>query len=81
MQAVRYEESTDRDQLGKASVFVVTDGRVKQHIVETGLADDAYIAVTKGLQEGGEVVVGPARVLRFLQDGERVKPHGRGGRG
>jgi HlyD family secretion protein len=74
VQAVRYEDSTEPNQLGKASVFVVKDGRVKKQYVETGLADDTHIAVPKGLQEGVEVVVGPARVLRFLQDGERVKP-------
>jgi HlyD family secretion protein len=74
VQAVRYEDSKEPNQLGKASVFVVKDGRVKQQFVETGLADDTYIAVTKGLQEGVDVVVGPARVLRFLHDGERVKP-------
>lgn len=74
VQAVRYEDSTEPNQLGKASVFVVTDGRVAQRYVETGLADDAHIAVTKGLQEGVDIVVGPARVLRFMEDGDRVKP-------
>jgi HlyD family secretion protein len=74
VQAIRYEESTEPNQVGKASVFVVTDGRVAQRFVETGLADDAHIAVTKGLQEGVDIIVGPARVLRFMEEGDRVKP-------
>lgn len=74
VQAIRYEESTEPNQVGKASVFVVTDGRVAQRFVETGLADDAHIAVTKGLQEGVDIIIGPARVLRFMEEGDRVKP-------
>ena len=74
VQAVKYEESTDRDAPAKSSLFVVKDGRVKQRTVETDIADDAYIAVPKGLAAGEQIAVGPARVLRFLRDGERVKP-------
>lgn len=74
VQAVKYEESTDRDAPAKSTVFVVKDGRVKQRNVETGIADDAYIAIPKGLAAGEQIVVGPARVLRFLRDNERVKP-------
>jgi len=74
VQAVKYEESTDRDAPAKSSLFVVKDGRVKQRTVETDIADDAFIAISKGLAAGEQIVVGPARVLRFLRDGERVKP-------
>ncbi|MBK7115658.1 MAG: efflux RND transporter periplasmic adaptor subunit [Proteobacteria bacterium] len=74
VQAVKYEESTDRDAPAKSSLFVVKDGRVKQRTVETDIADDMYISVQKGLAAGEQIVVGPARVLRFMRDGERVKP-------
>jgi HlyD family secretion protein len=74
VQAVKYEESTDRDAPAKSSLFVVTDGRVKQRSVETDIADDAFIAIQKGVAAGEQIVVGPARVLRFMRDGERVKP-------
>ena len=74
VQAVKYEESTDRDAPAKSSIFVVKDGRAKQRIVETDIADDAFIAIPKGLAAGEQIVVGPARVLRFLRDNERVKP-------
>ncbi|MEO8306535.1 MAG: efflux RND transporter periplasmic adaptor subunit [Pseudomonadota bacterium] len=72
VQAVRYEETTDAAQIAKASVFIVKDGRVTEKKVETGTADDAWIAVKKGVEETQDIVVGPARILRFLKDGDRV---------
>jgi HlyD family secretion protein len=76
VQAVRYEDSEDRDQPAEASVFVIEDGRARQKRVETDLADDAFIAITKGIEAGARIVTGPARELRFLQDGDRVKEPG-----
>jgi HlyD family secretion protein len=73
VQAVHYEDSEDRDQPAEASVFVVEDGRAHQKVVETDLADDSFIAITKGLDAGASIVTGPARILRFLQDGDHVK--------
>jgi HlyD family secretion protein len=73
VQAVRYEEADDRDEPAKASVFVVTDGKVHQQAIETDIADDTYIAVTKGVEAGVTIVTGPARVLRFMHDGDRVR--------
>jgi HlyD family secretion protein len=72
VQSIRYEETTDAAQVAKASVFIVKDGRVTQKNVETGTADDAYIGIKKGVEEKQEIVVGPARELRFLKDGDRV---------
>jgi HlyD family secretion protein len=72
VQAIRYEETPDAGQVAKASVFIVKDGRATEKSVETGTADDAWIAVTKGVEEGQEIVVGPARVLRFMQNNDRV---------
>jgi len=73
VQAVRYDEAEERDQPAKASVFVVKDGKVAKRAVETDIADDAFIAITKGLAAGDRIVTGPTRVLRFLHEGERVK--------
>lgn len=72
VQSVRYEEADERDQPARASVFVVEDGRARKRPVETGVADDSHIAIGKGLEAGAKLVVGPARVLRFLNDGDRV---------
>lgn len=72
VQAVRYEETPERDEMGKASVFVVKDGKVSKREVETGIADDVNIEITSGLSAGEVVAIGPAKTLRFLQQGERV---------
>jgi HlyD family secretion protein len=72
VQAVRYEESDDKDAKAKASVFVIVEGKAKKRTVETGTADDVYIEIKQGLKENETIVTGPAKTLRFLQDGERV---------
>jgi HlyD family secretion protein len=73
VQAVKYEESDDKNAKAKASVFVIVDGKAKQRPVETGTADDMFIEVRSGLKENETIVIGPAKTLRFLRDGERVK--------
>ncbi len=42
-------------------------------IVETDIADDSYIGIKKGVEVGARIVSGPARALRFLHDGDRVR--------
>jgi HlyD family secretion protein len=83
VQALRYEDSaaitsgsspgskaaTDKS---TTSVFVLKDGKVVKKVVQTGVADDAYIAVTKGLEAGEKVVTGPSKVLLFLKDGDKA---------
>jgi HlyD family secretion protein len=73
VQAVKYEDAEDKDQPAKSSVFIVKEGKVVKKAVETDIADDSYITITKGVAVGDRVVTGPARTLRFLQDGERVR--------
>jgi HlyD family secretion protein len=73
VQAVKYEESEEKNAKAKASVFVIVDGKAKQRTVETGTADDMYIEIRSGLAENETIVTGPAKTLRFLRDGERVK--------
>ena len=72
VQAVRYEESTSRNEPAKASLVVVKAGRATMRSIETGLADDAYLEVTRGVETGEDIVTGPARTLRFLREGDRV---------
>lgn len=58
----------------KEVVFVIKNGQAKKVEVETGLSDDNYIAVLKGLDEGTEVVSGSYRAIsRELNDGSKVK--------
>ena len=75
VQALRYEDNPDKSSNAEkslASVFVYDAGRASKRAVTTGTADDSYIAITAGLKEGEQVVVGPAKTLLFLLDGEKV---------
>jgi HlyD family secretion protein len=74
IQAVMNEEVPGtKDRLKNVSyVFVVQDGKVKKATVELGLSDDANQEVTKGLDIGQTIAVGPARLLRELHEGELV---------
>lgn len=71
VQAVRYEQ-TGANKRAAASVFVVEGGRARKRSVETGTADDTYIEIVRGLTAGESVVTGPAKILRFLKDGDRI---------
>jgi len=71
IQAIRVDEDRSVDQT-LYHVFVHDDGEVRQVEVEIGLSDDTYQEITDGLNESDEVVVGPDRVLRNLEDGDDV---------
>lgn len=54
-------------------VFVVQDNTVQVKEVQTGIQDDSYIQIVKGLEEGQTIVTGPyAAVSRNLKDGEDI---------
>jgi HlyD family secretion protein len=55
-------------------VFLIEDGKARLVRVETGIADDTYIVVTSGLQDGARVITGPFRaVSRTLSPGDAVE--------
>ena len=54
-------------------VFVLKDKIAKQVEIETGIASDTEWEITKGLEEGDEVVSGSYRILsKQLKDGDEV---------
>lgn len=55
-------------------VFEYDGGEAREVAVQVGLSDDAYQAVTGGIEEGDRIIVGPDRVLRSLGDGDNVRP-------
>jgi len=76
VQAVRYEDNPDKSSQAEkslASVYVFEGGRAVKRTVTTGTADDSYIAIVAGLKEGDQVIVGPAKTVLFLVDGERLR--------
>lgn len=55
-------------------VFIIKNGKAKMVDVETGLSDDNYIAITKGLEGGEDVVSGSYKAIsRELNDGLQVR--------
>jgi HlyD family secretion protein len=54
-------------------VLKVVNGAVSKVKVDLGLADNSHQEVLAGLQDGELVVVGPARALRELRDGQNVQ--------
>jgi HlyD family secretion protein len=76
IQAVLNEQAADsRDRAKSANyVFVVQQGKAKKTAVELGQADDASQEIIGGIAVGQSIVIGPARVLRELHDGDLVTP-------
>lgn len=73
VQAVQYGEAERKGDKASASVFVLTNGKAVKREVETGVADDSHIEILKGLSGGDMVIVGPAKTLRFLRDGDAAR--------
>lgn len=58
----------------KEVVFIVQNNKAKMVEVETGLSDDNYIYVIKGLEGGEDVVSGSySAISRELKDGSQVR--------
>lgn len=53
------------------TVRLVKDGIVHQVKIETGIQDGSFIQVTKGLEDGAEVV---AKAGAFVRDGDHIAP-------
>lgn len=62
------------DKTIKQYVYTYTNGTVKQVEVTTGIQNDQYIQIKKGLKEGAEVVSGPySAIQNKLKDGMKVE--------
>ena len=58
----------------KEVVFLIKNGKAKKVDIETGLSNDNYIAVLKGLEGGEDVVSGSYKAIsRDLNDGMQVR--------
>ena len=71
IQAILVDEDLTTDEV-RRDVFVNRNGRAVKTPVEVGIADDTYQEIVSGLSPGDEVVTGPDRVLRALEDGDRI---------
>jgi len=81
------EENDEPQMMGrkkpKEVVFLVDGGNAKMVVVETGISDDNYLEIKKGVEEGDVVVSGSYRAIsRELEDGSIVRVEDkRGGKG
>ena len=73
IQSILVDENLSTDAVTR-DVFVNRNGRAVKVSVEVGIADDTYQEIVSGLKPGDEVVTGPDRVLRALEDGDRISP-------
>lgn len=74
------EAKTEEDEDGEMAkkkpiegVFVIRDGKAVFVPVSTGIADQQNIEITSGLEKDEEIVTGPFRTLRTLEDGDVVE--------
>ncbi len=68
------DESDDAAAPGKPFVFVVVDGKAAKREITLGVSDDSHQQIEDGVEEGAEVIIGPAADLRHLKDGMTVTP-------
>ncbi len=71
IQSILIDENLSRGR-SEYYVFVHRDGRAARVPVEAGISDDAYQQISGDLEAGDEIIVGPDRILRNLEDGDTV---------
>jgi HlyD family secretion protein len=64
--------SDSSDKPKKQYVFLVKDGKAKQVEVTTGISDATHVAIQSGVKVDQQVVSGPFRTLKKLNDGDLV---------
>jgi HlyD family secretion protein len=68
------EDGVKADASENEFVFIYENGTAKKIKVETGVQDEAFIEIKKGLGLGDEVIIAPYRVVhRKLEDGDKVQ--------
>ena len=54
-------------------VFIMVDGEATKRDVELGISNDQLQEIVAGLEIGDQVIAGPARTLRKLDEGQAVE--------
>lgn len=72
IQAVQIEEDLETNET-TYSVFVFNNDTVNKVDVEVGISDDEYQEITSGLTEGDQIIIGPDRTLRALENGQSAE--------
>lgn len=67
------EREVEKGSKERKVVFVVAGGKASQRPVATGLSDETHVELTSGVKPGEQVITGPYRTLRDLQEGDPVQ--------
>jgi HlyD family secretion protein len=68
------QRGKQKKEVPKEVVFVVDDGVAKMVQVKRGIANDQYVEVIEGIEEGKEVVSGSYKAIsRDLEDGSKIR--------
>jgi HlyD family secretion protein len=74
VQTVLYDEDGEGEQASEQPyVLVMADGAAKRRDVKLGIASDSEQEILDGVTAGEQVISGPYRVLRHLEDGDPVE--------
>ena len=71
IQAILIEEDLTEDETNYY-VFRRDGDQARKIEVGVGISDDNYQEITSGIERGDEIVIGPDRILRNLEDGDRI---------
>jgi len=70
----KHKKGTQLLKKTKEYVFLYEKGVAKLQRVKTGIQNNMYIEITKGVKEGQEVITAPYRLVsKTLKNGEKVK--------
>ncbi len=72
IQAIQIQEDIELNET-MFTVFVNDAGIARKKDVEVGVSDDQYQEIISGLSAGEQVIIGPDRALRSLEDGDRIE--------
>lgn len=61
------------DEVSSSHLFVISDGTAQKRSVELGISNDSLQEITSGINAKDKIIVGPARVLAKLKDGDKVE--------
>lgn len=70
---IRTSPLVDRLRTFTSVVYVLEGGKARARPVRTGVSDLTDTIILEGIEEGAQVIVGPFRVLRDLEDGNEVE--------
>jgi hypothetical protein len=70
---VSREIGEDEARAETEGIFTVEASRARFMAIETGISDDKNIEITGSIPAGSQVVTGPFKILRDLEDSTKVK--------